>query len=175
MFGERVIKMTIRQVVDDPVMQLSIDRIKKWDDKILKTVCEPITSELQARSIIQEMRDVLAGIRKVCVGLAAPQIGWPVRIIAVCPNSTLPISFLINPEIVWRADEKISDIEGCMSFPGVKTNVERHRSVKVKFLNYRMKEQTSLFTMYDARIVQHEIDHLNGICLVGNAWNKELE
>ncbi len=148
--------------------------IHKFNDPILKTVCKEVSYE-EAMGIVDKLRNELKPIRKNCVGLAAPQIGFCRRVIAVCPNAGLPIKFLINPEIIQKSAEVIEDTEGCMSFPGVQAQVLRHRSVRVKYTDTKNKEQTELFTFYDARIVQHEIDHLNGICKVGDVYFEESQ
>lgn len=145
-------------------------KIRTFNDPILKQLCKEVEYQ-EALGIINDMKEVLGTIRNRCVGLAAPQIGYDKRVIAICPNARLPILFMINPEIVWHTNEEIVDKEGCMSFPGIQTQVSRYRSVKVNYTTVKNRPITQLFTFYDARIVQHEMDHLNGICQVGDIWH----
>lgn len=95
-------------------------------------------------------------------GLASPQVGV---------NKTFFIAkfgekhrLFINPEIVLSSEEKGRDYEGCLSIPGINGIVERHLSISVKHFDVKtLKPKTELFSGLKARIIQHEIDHLNGI------------
>jgi len=104
------------------------------------------------------------------VGLAAPQIGLPVRIF-VMDLSVLeekgPIykgfkKTFINPVITERSEETASLEEGCLSLPGVNESVSRPVKIKINYLNDKLEACEEEFSDYIARVIQHEYDHLEG-------------
>ncbi|MBP6981301.1 peptide deformylase [Candidatus Gracilibacteria bacterium] len=102
------------------------------------------------------------------VGLAAPQVGVNKRIIAISLMHTYDDEeyrtiAMINPEIVEHSEEMCLDEEGCLSVPGEKGEVSRWKSVKVNFLDTKGIKYSLKLTELSARIIQHEIDHLNGV------------
>lgn len=108
------------------------------------------------------------------VGLAAPQVGVSKRIVVIDAEQRdeegnykkgNPI-YLVNPEIVWKSEEKIIFCEGCLSVPGQSADVERHYAVKVRYLDYEGREKQLEAEDYLAVILQHEIDHLDGILYI---------
>ena len=100
-----------------------------------------------------------------CLGLAANQVGFNTRII--CMKADGELLLLINPEVTnWGKHTELGE-EGCMSCPGVKKVVRRYKRVTVNYLNYAGQPKTYTFNKLSARIFQHELDHLNGITLVG--------
>ena len=102
------------------------------------------------------------------VGLAAPQVGISKRIIVFDPEPLNPDSepmALINPEIVERSGQADAE-EGCLSVPDVRGEVERAANVTVEALNLDGKKVRIEATDLLARILQHEIDHLNGVLFV---------
>lgn len=105
------------------------------------------------------------------IGIAAPQVGVSKRIIIVDNKGKDWI--LINPEIVWESDALVDFEEGCLSVPGVFDNVKRPESIKIKYRNAKGKP---IFEKVDgllSRIVQHEIDHLDGVLFVDYLKEKE--
>lgn len=102
------------------------------------------------------------------VGLAAPQIGVPKRVIVVDVGEG-PVK-LVNPEVIERSGA-IVEAEGCLSCLGITGDVERAVSVTVKGLSPDGKEVIIEATDYLARALQHEIDHLNGILFTDKAKN----
>lgn len=133
--------------------------------------CAPVTAG--------EDLSFMKPMRKRCiefngVGLAAPQIGVLKRVIFIWQGQSGYGFYLINPEIVAASDMKVSAREGCLSYPGLETFVARHEWIRVKFFLRADRELNTEFTQeyrgMEARIVQHEIDHLDGICKVGDAW-----
>jgi len=93
------------------------------------------------------------------VGLAAPQVGWQARVIVA--NIGNQSRVFIDPVIVEK-NEWSTESEGCLSFPGIFGNVRRHKKVTIEYLNMDGETQTETFKDMQARIIQHEIDHLNG-------------
>ncbi len=103
------------------------------------------------------------------VGLAAPQIGQSIRLLVVEIEENKREgergvkTALVNPEIVKAGPEMVTDIEACLSIPGWYGDVPRHRSVVVKGQTPEGKEVRIKANDYYARVLQHEIDHLDGV------------
>lgn len=102
------------------------------------------------------------------VGLAAPQVWVNKRIIVVSlmqdyDDETFKTIALINPEILEHSEEKCTDKEWCLSVPGESGDVLRWEWVKVRFYDSKWSQYSMKLTDLAARIVQHEIDHLDGI------------
>jgi peptide deformylase len=139
--------------------------IRLHDDPILKQVCDPVPHGADVSAIVTDMRDVMKALKGA--GLAAPQAGHAVRVVIV--GNTV----MVNPVIVWASPATGDGREGCLSYPGVFTTVTRSHAVAVDYTDDRGKRlRWERFIGWDARVVQHEIDHLNGICRVGDAWRK---
>ena len=144
--------------------------VKMGNPKLLEPslpVERPSAPEI--RTLIQDMLDTMK--EKQGVGLAAPQIGHNVRIIAVgfeknerYPHrEPIPLRIVINPMVEILSDERVDDWEGCLSIPGLRGLVPRYR--KIKYTGYDPEGSPVSYTAEDfhARIVQHEHDHLEGI------------
>ena len=140
--------------------------LKVVGDEILRKVCDPLTikeicSE-EVKSLMNTMFSVLS--ENNGIGLAANQLGVSKKFIVICLNKQTYIA-VANPEIISAKNWKFG-IEGCLSVPGNKYTVGRAREIEVKFVNLNGEEkQTIILDEELARIVQHEIDHLNGILI----------
>lgn len=142
---------------------MSIREIRKIGDPVLREVCEPVTRfNGEIIKLVQDLKDTMYAAPGV--GLAANQIGVPLRVAVV--DITVgedPLSFivLINPEIIYQEGEQFEE-EGCLSIPGISERVKRPKKVRVKFQdlegNFKEMEGEGLL----ARAFCHEIDHLNG-------------
>lgn len=97
-------------------------------------------------------------------GLAAPQVGVSLRLIIVDVDEELHI--LINPEIVEAGEERVLGAEGCLSIPGVEAEVKRALRVTVRALDLSGHEVRVEAEELLARVLQHEIDHLNGVLFI---------
>lgn len=135
---------------------------------IRKIVRDPVflaqkSSEASAEdlSAAQDLQDTLAAHAENCVGMAANMIGVLKRIIAFDDHGTVTVMF--NPEIV-RADGRYETEEGCLSLSGTRKTV-RYRSVKVQYQNVKFQTRLKTYTGWTAQIIQHEIDHCNGILI----------
>ncbi len=115
--------------------------------------------------------DMIATCRDVDgVGIAAPQVYRPLRlfIIASRPNPRYPNApemeplAIINPTIIATRGETVKDWEGCLSIPGIRGHVPRHRSVTVAFTNRQGQREEKTFEDFVARVFQHEFDHIEG-------------
>jgi peptide deformylase len=121
----------------------------------------------QIRDLIQEMREIM--LQNDGVGLAAPQIGESLRII-VCQIDDKFYSF-INPKILKTSKKTVVFEEGCLSLPFIYGEVERPEKIIFEALDfYGKKIKIKAFGLL-ARVVQHEIDHLDGILFIDKAKN----
>ena len=93
-------------------------------------------------------------------GLAANQVGLPWSFFAM--RGGQENFFMINPRIVNAEGEMLEDLEGCLSYPGLAIKQERFLSVRVRFMGPNGETYTKVFTGLSARIIQHEMDHLEG-------------
>jgi peptide deformylase len=127
----------------------------------------PISPEMRALA-----DDMLATLREANgVGIAAPQVYEPVAlfIVASRPNPRYPDApamepeVVINPEIVGRSEEMVKGWEGCLSIPGIRGLVPRHRWIRARYRTLEGIEVEREFIDFVARIFQHEEDHLRGI------------
>lgn len=109
----------------------------------------------------QDLLDTLAAHKAGCVGMAANMIGVSKRIIAFDNDGTYMVMF--NPEIIKCADPYETE-EGCLSLPGTR-RTKRYRSIKVRYQNGDFAVRIKTFTGWTAQIIQHEIDHCNGILI----------
>ena len=109
----------------------------------------------------QDLLDTLAAHRDGCVGMAANMIGVARRIIVFDNAGTYVTMF--NPEII-RADGPYTAEEGCLSLSGVR-KTKRYRSIKARYQNEAMQVRLKTFTGFPAQIIQHEIDHCNGVLI----------
>ena len=111
--------------------------------------------------VAQDLLDTLAAHRDRCVGMAANMIGKAKRIIVFDDNGADTVMF--NPEII-RATEPYETEEGCLSLSGIR-KTKRFRSIKVRYQNEAFQTRLKTYTGWTAQIIQHEIDHCNGILI----------
>jgi len=138
-------------------------------DRLLRQVSKPVARvDAAVRALVADMLETMYDAPGV--GLAAVQIGVPKRVVTIDAtrgddDEKNPIA-LINPEIVWESDERISHEEGCLSIPEYLEQVVRSERVKVRFLDLDGKQQELDADGLLARVVQHEVDHINGILFI---------
>jgi len=146
----------IRKIVDakDPVLRKKAKPVKKFDKKLL--------------SLIKDLKDtIIAQKDPEGVGLAAPQIGKSLRVFAIKPKDKVRI--FVNTKLLSVSKEKTSDendkktLEGCLSIPNFYGPLKRAKKVKIKYQDAKGNEKTEELTGLSARIILHEIDHLNGV------------
>ena len=131
-------------------------------DPILETAVSPVEDFEQAKQIAFRMR---AALRMYpLVGLAANQIGEDASMCYILLNSQEWL-LMINPIIDIEHGPTEWDYEGCGSLPGVKVNVPRYRSVEVKYYDENGERHDLTLTGFEARVAQHEIDHLEGVLI----------
>jgi peptide deformylase len=137
-------------------------RIVLYPDPVLFKVATPIE---ELPSNLDEIRDGMRHVMKLerGVGLAAPQVGLSSRLILVNPTGEPEDEmFLLNPEITRFFGEEEWGEEGCLSFPGIYGQVLRHTHIEVSFSDCDGIEQQLVAEDLYARVLQHEIDHLDG-------------
>ena len=99
------------------------------------------------------------------VGLAAPQVGISQQIIVINTDKNINALALINPQILARSTSTEEDTEGCLSLPGVSLKINRARKISVAFQDEFGHPREIKAKGLTARVLQHEIDHLNGILI----------
>lgn len=129
------------------------------NQKSLAQKSEPATMNDQA--VLTDLLDTLRAHQDVCVGMAANMIGVHKRVIIV-QMGVLPV-LMINPEITAKS-EPYTTSEGCLSLLGERQTT-RYQNITVKFLDKNFKPTTQKFTDFVAQIIQHEVDHCDGIII----------
>ena len=136
--------------------------IRKFEDPVLRKKAKKITDfNKDIERLVFDMKQTMA--HNQGIGLAAPQLGTSKRIIVYKDADTHEIKELINPEIIKTEKEKNILEEGCLSFPGVYLKIKRPGAIEVKGFNKNGEEVLFGAQGITARVIQHEIDHLNGI------------
>lgn len=131
------------------------------DPLFLARVSEKTASDAEDIGTARDLLDTLLSHKDECVGMAANMIGVSKRIIAFDCEGKYMLMF--NPEIL-KKDLPYMTEEGCLSLSG-KRKVKRWKSVKVKYLDEAGKIKIRTFTGFTAQIIQHEVDHLEGILI----------
>lgn len=138
------------------------------ETQILRTVCDPVEKfDKSLKKLVEDMKETMK--KASGLGIAAPQVGVNARVFLVTlayksgDDLVLP---MVNPEILYVSDETEVGEEGCLSLPKEFGNVDRAREVVVKFQDVKGGENTLKLTGLDARVVQHELDHLNGVLFI---------
>ena len=121
---------------------------------------EPATKEDLPSA--QDLLDTLVFHKDGCVGMAANMIGQAKRIIVFDNEGTYML--MLNP-VILKASEEYETQEGCLSLLGGPWKTKRFRKIKVQYQNLQMKVRIKTFTGWTAQIIQHEIDHCNGILI----------
>ena len=111
------------------------------------------------RAIAEDLLDTLRAHRDHCVGMAANMIGEQKAIIAIVAGNRL--TAMLNPDVVKKSPKTYKTVEGCLSIPGER-EVERHDWIEVKYRDMDWHKEKRKFTGFEAEIIQHELDHLEG-------------
>ncbi len=140
---------------------MAIDITKGADNPILRAK-SPKHGKITKKTmkLLRDMGESM--IETNGVGIAAPQIGVNTQVVFITINKQRDLFPMINPEILEASEETVEDTEGCLSLPGKWGPVARSVWVKVKFTDLKGQEHVMKFQDFEARIVQHESDHLNG-------------
>jgi len=137
--------------------------VVKIPDPVLRKICHDVSSvSKKTEALITKMMNALKLANGI--GLAAPQMGSLDRIIIVAPAGTKPL-VLVNPVITERHGEQMGQ-EGCLSIPGLYGDVLRSESVEVQAYDRKGKPMSYEMSGLPARVIQHEVDHLDGILFI---------
>ena len=147
---------------------MAIKEIITVPNPLLKTVSKPVDAiDSKILGILNDMLETMYAAPGI--GLAAIQIGIPKRLLVIDigrDNENRDPHFFINPEILDPAEELSSFEEGCLSVPGIWEEIERPNECNVRFLDINGDEKNIRYSGMMATVIQHEMDHLNGIVFV---------
>lgn len=121
---------------------------------------KPATKE--DRDVAADLLDTLKAHKETCVGMAANMIGKSVRIIAFNDNGRYTVMY--NPEIIGKSVPYETE-ESCLSLLGGPRKTARYQMIKVRYKDDRFRNKTQIYTGFTAQIIQHEVDHCNGILI----------
>ena len=143
-------------------------KLYEYPHPVLKKKAEPVAAvDDEMRRFLDDMLETMYASNGC--GLAAPQVGVSKRVVVIDiaheDEEPQPL-YLVNPEIIWKSEEKKVCEEGCLSVPGMRAEVERPAAVKIRYLDYDGKEQLLEADDFLAVAAQHELDHLDGILYI---------
>ncbi len=158
-------------------------KIETWtNNKILRNISEKIKKDELKKyvKLWKEMIKYIKNPKHWWVGLAAPQVGYNKRLIVVSllkdwKDENYSTIMMLNPEILEHNKETETDIEWCLSLPWKRAKVERFTKIKLKYTDEKAKEKILYLEWLSARIVQHEIDHLNWILFIDRVSDNMIE
>ncbi len=147
-------------------------QIRQLGDPVLKTSALPVSRfDAELRKQVDWMRDVMEGANGI--GLAATQVGIVESVLVYRVERDSPIVAVINPEIQWRGGETEIAEEGCLSIPGIHVDVERDIHVRVAAVDETGSPYTIEASGLEARVLQHEIDHLDGVLMLDRTTREQ--
>lgn len=154
---------------------MAILPIVTYNDEVLfrkADLVREITPQIE--TLIDDMFDTMDGADGV--GLAAPQVGHSIRLFVMNADGMyddaseadkqLGDLVLINPEIIWRSQDTVPMEEGCLSLPGLRDEVVRASTITVRYLDESFIENELTLDGWNARVVLHEMDHLDGVLFI---------
>jgi peptide deformylase len=150
----------------------ALRHVRKLGDPILKTKARAV------ERFDDELRDEVARMGALMhdalgIGLAAPQVGISHRVLVYRVEPDTPAVALVNPEIEWSSREAEISEEGCLSLPMILVDVERPVAVLVRARDEHGEELVVEATGLEARVIQHEIDHLDGILILDRTTREQ--
>jgi peptide deformylase len=146
----------------------ALSHVLKFGDPVLRSKASPVREfdeglEAEVERMVHIMRDGMG------VGLAATQLGILRRILVFQAGADAPPTALVNPEIEWSSKDLVTAEEGCLSLPGVVLDVERPLHVRARGLDTEGEPVLIEAAGLEARVLQHEIDHLDGVLILERA------
>lgn len=149
---------------------MAILTVIKAGHPVLKQIAKPVDRvDKNIKKLLDDMAETMH--KSNGVGLAAPQVNQSIRVI-VCDDGNGLLE-LINPEIIKKDGCEIG-LEGCLSIPGYYGDVERAKNITVRALNRKNKQIQFKASGFLARVIQHEVDHLDGILFIEKADTLEI-
>jgi peptide deformylase len=164
------------RALDDPALeerrQRALGHVRQLGDPVLRTPASPVevfdeALRAESETMIELMRDARG------VGLAAPQIGRLRRVIVIEATEDQPPTALVNPEITWRSEEEETATEGCLSIGEIVVPVPRATAIRVRAQDLDGAVLEIDAEDFAARVIQHEVDHLNGILILDRTGPEE--
>ena len=150
----------------------ALAQVRKFGDPALRTRAREVERFDEAlRNEVRRMAAIMDGA--LGVGLAAPQLGVLHRVLVYRVPPALEPATLVNPEIEWAGREQEIAEEGCLSLPGVLVEVERPIHVRVRGRNDLGEGVVMEASGLEARVVQHEIDHLDGVLILDRTTREQ--
>ena len=153
----------------------ALAHVRKFGDPVLRTRARPVDRfDDELREEIRRMGELM--IDAIGVGLAATQVGILHRVLVYRAHPQGPVAALVNPELEWAGDELEAAEEGCLSLPAVQVDVERPVHVRVRGQDGHGDQVTVEAAGLEARVLQHEMDHLDGVLIldrIGRSERKE--
>jgi peptide deformylase len=153
-------------------------------EKILKSKCKKVDLNNITNDELQFISDLKLTFKETAgFGIAAPQLGVNKRIIIVGVNKEdckyenaedLKTTVMINPTWKKISDETNFEYEGCLSVPVVRGKVERYNNIELVYYNERGDKIKKQYFGFNARLLQHEIDHLDGVLFLEKVYNNEF-
>ena len=146
----------------------ALRHIRQWGDPVLRSVASEVkvfddALRNDALAMAALMEDAIGA------GLAAPQVGSLRRMVVYRADREGEVVTVINPKIVWRSSDEETDFEGCLSLSEVLVEVSRPTAVKVEAQDLDGKPITIKAEGFEARVIQHEYDHLEGVMIIDRA------
>jgi peptide deformylase len=148
--ARRLAAMSLIRRLGDPVLKSSATPVDRFDESLRKL----------ASRMAGIMNDAIG------VGLAAPQLGISQRLLVYRVGPDAPVIVLANPELEWTSGDAEAGEEGCLSIPGVTVDVERPVHVRVRAVDEEGEERMVEASGLEARVIQHEMDHLDGVLIL---------
>jgi peptide deformylase len=143
----------------------ALRRVRKFGDPVLRATALPVDRfDESLASEVERMGELMHDA--LGIGLAATQLGVFHRVLVYRAYSDDPLTALVNPVIEWSGEELETLEEGCLSLPGVHVEVERPAHVRVRARDVGGKQLIVEAEGLEARVIQHEIDHLDGILIL---------
>ena len=155
------------------LVKMRVLRVEQGEKMIKDLVHDPfflsVKSDLATKEdlwIAQDLLDTLMAHKDSCVGMAANMIGMRKRIIAFLDESgqTPTYTVMLNPEII-KKDGAYNTEESCLSLLGGPRPCKRYKSIKVKYQTLDMQTRIKTYTGWTAQIIQHEVDHCDGVLI----------
>jgi peptide deformylase len=155
--ARRLAAMSFIRRLGDPVLKSRATPVDRFDDSLRRQVSR------------------MAGLMNdaVGVGLAAPQLGISQRLLVYRVGPDAPLVALANPEIEWSSEDEEVAEEGCLSIPGIHLDIERPVHVRVRAQDEEGDERTVEASGLEARVIQHELDHLDGVLILDRSSREE--
>jgi peptide deformylase len=145
--------------------RLALGQIRQYPDPVLRMRAREVESfDGDLRRLAERMTNLMRDASGV--GLAATQVGIIRRLFVVQPDPDADPVAVVNPVLAERSDETVVDDEGCLSLVGVQMPVERAVSLRLEGLDLDGRELTLELEDHPARVVQHELDHLDGVLIL---------